>query len=87
MQALIGSDKQVSWANTIRDEKMAVINAMIEKGNSQIQTLSGAARAKAEQSRDLVLARVEKLAAIESATYWIDARHDNVQMLMASVAK
>ena len=87
MQTLKGTEKQVAWANTIRDEKMAVINAMIEKGNNQIETLFGEAKAKAEQSRNLVLARVEKLAAIESAAYWIDARHDNVQMLMASVAK
>lgn len=87
MQALNGTEKQVSWANDIRSEKMATISSMIEKGNSQIETLTGEAKAKALQARDQVLARVEKLQAIDSAAYWIDARHDSVQMLMASVAK
>lgn len=87
MQALKGTDKQVSWATDIRAEKMATISAMIDKGNAQIETLSGEAKNKAQQARDQVLARVKKLQSIDSATYWIDARHDSMQMLMASVAK
>jgi hypothetical protein len=81
---LNGSEKQVEWAQTIRAEKIATIEAMIAKGNAQIETLSGEARVKAEQSRAEVLRLVAKLEQVQSPQFWIDARADNVQMLMQS---
>ena len=81
---LNGSEKQVEWAETIRAEKLAMIAGMIAKGGAQIETLSGEARVKAEQSRAEVLRLVAKLEQVQSAQFWIDGRADNVQMLMQS---
>ena len=75
LPALTGSPKQVAWAESLRREKLARIDA----------ALAGAALTAEEKAEaDRVVAKVRAQA---EARYWIDHRDIPVHMVLAEMAR
>jgi hypothetical protein len=86
LPALVGSDKQVAWATTIRAELLGKVAAMRKEFE--------AAGRKQNVTEDVMSAQmgqfdglVAKLTAQTAASWWIDRRSNSAQSLLKDVGK
>lgn len=81
LPSLMGSEKQVSWAETIRATQLAMIarelsnvaEAMVRQGKTEAQIAA---------DRAPIDAMVAKVQTQTSAAWWIDHRSDSLQTLL-----
>jgi hypothetical protein len=84
--ALVGSDKQVAWATTIRAEQLGKVAAM----RKEFEAIGR----KQNVTEDVMAAQmgqfdglVAKLTAQTSASWWIDRRSNSAQALLKEASK
>ena len=86
LPALVGSDKQVAWATTIRAELLCKV--------AQMRSEFEATGRKQNVTEDVMTAQmgqfdalVTKLTAQTAAAWWIDRRSNSAQALLKEVSK
>ena len=77
---LTGTDKQIAWANDIRDKRTAELDAMIANiistGHGNPQGKSAAEiESQGEQYREILLSRTD-------AGFWIDSKDYGLTMVL-----
>lgn len=82
LPSLAGTDKQISWAESIRREKMAELTAVVTSihtaaSNPDVNTMDVAR----------LLEAANAVRAQSSAAWWIDHRRDDAQHLMRLAAQ
>lgn len=79
LPALTGSPKQIAWAETIRAEKIAQLNALAAR------LAGGSNEGKVAMARTIIADRIART----SAKYWIDNRTQEYdqEWVLAAVAK
>lgn len=83
LPALVGSDKQIAWATTIRHAGLASIEATLREFERQA---TGIPAETIEQQRALFRAYRETLVGQTSAAWWIDHRDESGRRLLAVAA-
>lgn len=81
MQTLTGSEKQVAWAETVRADLLAQVDATIAKMDAANPNPDDKGRAVREQ----VIAARERMSRQTSAAWWLDHRSDSPQMVLKSL--
>lgn len=76
LPVLTGSEKQVGWATTIRQSKLADAKALIEKYRTAPDFDEGVASSMIESFKKIV-----------SASWWIDHRNESVRSLIGKMMK
>ena len=90
MTALTGTEKQITWAETIRAEKLAEIPALDAKlaAMKAANTPDDAADpAKVEATLSLIAQATERYRNQTSAAYWIDNRGNSAEYAIKQIAK
>ncbi len=87
LPTLIGSDKQIAWAETIRAEKLAEMNRLAE----QIDVNAAADKAHAENpkvaSADQAREALASIRGNTSSRFWIDNRSSSIVDLMRDILR
>jgi hypothetical protein len=76
MNKLIGTEKQIKWAERIREEKLAEIANFLEENKSKI----------APGTESIINGFMEKLKEVESSKFWIEERDSGAQHLLKLAA-
>jgi hypothetical protein len=90
MNELVGTEKQVNWANAIRAEKMRAIDAELEwfYGTGRKQLKDGKI---SQEQFDATVSTLEtakaKVASQTAATWWIDRRETLPRQILQEMAR
>jgi hypothetical protein len=76
MKKLTGTEKQVKWAEGIREEKLAEIANFLEENKGAIAPGTG----------ETIDGFVKKLKEVESSKFWIEERDSGAQHLLKLAA-
>jgi len=76
MKQLTGTEKQIKWAEGIREEKLAEIASFLEQNKSMI----------APGTEGVINGFVEILKEVESSKFWIEERDSGAQHLLKLAA-
>lgn len=101
LPSLVGSDKQIAWAETIRAEKLAEVDRLIAPLDSNMAKVAAdpalleKANRKAVEdgfidfadSGECLKEAVNCVKEIDSAKWWIDNRTENMRNILAETAK
>lgn len=91
LPVLTGSEKQVAWANTLRQAWIDTANSHSDKGKSNIERLKESQPEKAADVEKALLALLEAIDRVlkskVEARYWIDSRDSDVSSTLAKMVK
>lgn len=91
LPVLTGSEKQVSWANTLRQKWIEIAEGYVDNAKKNIERLKEADPAKAaeiEKTLDNVIMAIDHILRTKTqARKWIDGRGDNVSSEIIEVAE
>jgi hypothetical protein len=76
MKKLTGTEKQVKWAEGIREEKLTEIANFLEQNKSKI----------APGTEEIINGFVEKLKEVEPSKFWIEERYSGAEHLLKLAA-
>lgn len=79
LPALVGSEKQVAWATTIRAKQIAAIDAFLSDAAAKFVADPNFDEAMADFS-----ARRDRVANTPDARFWIDRRDESAKRLLAN---
>lgn len=81
---LIGTEKQVKWANTIRAETVSKLNGRIARFEEYLKEANESydekLRAECEEELELVPKVIEYMMSQNKASWWIDNRRDIISL-------
>ena len=90
MNELVGTEKQVKWANAIRAEKMRLIeadlNTFFSQGRKQLSD-GKLSQAQFDQTVTTLETAKAKVASQTAATWWIDRRETLPRKLLQEMAR
>lgn len=81
LPTLTGSEKQVSWAETVRTNQLAMVVRELDNVAAAMAR-QGKSEAQIATDRAPIDAMVAKVQAQTSAAWWIDHRSDSLQTLL-----
>ena len=81
LPVLVGSDKQIAWAETIRANQLAMVTRELTSV-AEAMARQGKTEAQIATDRAPIDAMVTKVQSQTSAAWWIDHRSDNLQTLL-----
>lgn len=80
--ALSGTEKQVAWANSIRLGKLAEIDKTV----AEIKAVPASATEKGQRNMAKLDEIVNAIRSKESASWWIEARHEDGRRILSATA-